>query len=298
MKIIQWKDIEKNDTDKLVKEATERINKKIDEISEKIRNQKDIKLIFICGPSASGKTTFAGLLEEKLDSMGIESHTLSLDDFFKNREDLPYIKEGLKDFDSVHALDIELIKQCFIELLSRHMSYIPQFDFMKGVRRDEKRLLKIDANDVVIIEGIHSFNPLIQGDIEGKHFLNIYIEPMSDIEMPDGNIMSGKDVRLIRRMIRDLYTRGHSLDATIMQWYYVRQSEDVNIYPHKDKADYHIDTLAEYEPMIYKKLILSAFNEDVVKYGKFINFLKDIREESPDIVPDNSIIKEFTKFSK
>ena len=121
-----------------------------------------MKLIFICGPSGSGKTTFANMLEDKLDGEGYESHTLSLDDFFKNREELPYIKDNLRDFDSIHSIDTDLVKKCFTELLSRNMSYVPRYDFIKGVREDNVRLLKINSNDVVIVEGIHSFHTLIQ----------------------------------------------------------------------------------------------------------------------------------------
>jgi uridine kinase len=97
-------------------------------------------------------------------------------------------------------------------------------------------------------------------------------------------------------MIRDLYTRGHSLDATLQQWFYVRESEDVNIYPHKDNADYKIDSLAEYEMMVYKNLIYKELLKDKEKYANLIKCFAGIEEQSPDIVPEKSIISEFTKF--
>jgi uridine kinase len=271
--------------------------KEITEISHEIYSNLEIKFIFITGPSSSGKTTFASLLEYKLDNMGLNSHTLSLDNFFRNRDDLPVISGGVKDFDSINALDIPEISKCFQDIINCDKAYIPEFDFIEGRRSDERRELDVCANDVIIVEGIHSFNPLLQGTIDKRYFINIYIEPMTDVVFDDG-VLTSKTLRLMRRMNRDRNTRGHGVEATLHQWAYVRESEEKYIYPFKDKADYMIDTFAEYEAMIYKKQLYPHFTDGILAACPELGLIGVLRPLGAENVPENSVIKEFTVFEQ
>jgi uridine kinase len=296
-KSIIWTEIDRASSDILINEATERILSNITEISHVIYSNLEIKFIFITGPSSSGKTTFANLLEEKLDSMGLNSHTLSLDNFFLNRDDLPVITGDVKDFDSINALDIPEINKCFHEIINSDKTSIPQFDFIKGKRIDRRHELTVSENDVIIVEGIHSFNPLIQGTIDSKFFINIYIEPMTDIIFDEGTLKS-VNLRLIRRMNRDRHTRGHAIESTLNQWKYVRESEEKYIYPYKDKANYLIDTFAAYEAMIYRGQIYPYFSDSIKAVCPELDLIKNFRPLSTECVPHNSIIKEFTIFDR
>lgn len=220
-----------------------------------------------------------------------------MDNFFLNRDDLPIISGDVKDFDSINALDIPEINKCFQEIINSDKTYIPQFDFIEGKRLDKRQELIISANDVIIVEGIHSFNPLIQGTINNKFFINIYIEPMTDIVFDSGKLNS-VNLRLMRRMNRDRKTRGHDIESTLNQWKYVRESEEKYIYPYKDKADYMIDTFAPYEAMIYRGELYPYFSDSVKAECPELNLIRDLRPLSPKNVPENSIIKEFTVFEK
>lgn len=284
------------DINTLINNCENRINNAISNIAEEIYSHREERLVFICGPSSSGKTTFANKLEDKVDSTGLECHTLSLDDFFKNRTELPYIKDDTQDFDSVHALDINLIRSVFNDLINKGDAYIPKYDFIKGERKKQKEHLIINSHDVVIVEGIHSFNPLIQKGINKANYLNIYIEPMVELHFDNNITLNSKSLRLIRRMIRDLHTRGHSIKATLRQWVYVRESEDINIYPYIDEADYTVNTFAEYELMVYRKLLYPELNINDPKLRGIARILENFEPLSEDTVPDQSIISEFTKF--
>lgn len=295
-KILKWEDIVRLDIEQVINDSTRRVQDIIDNIATDIDNGKSVKLIFVCGPSASGKTSFANMLEEKLDGIGHESHTLSLDDFFINRADLPFIKDDLRDYDSVNALDIDAINRCFNDLIDNNRAFVPEFDFFKGERRAELKLIEMDESDVVIVEGIHSFNPLIQGSIDPAKLINIYIEPMTEIILDNGLKINGRSIRLMRRMIRDMYTRGHSFDSTIRQWVHVLESEVVNIYPFTYMADYTVDSFAEYELRIYRQLLYPMLDDTAIEQAGIMKALEGLEPLSPECVPEKSLIREFTIF--
>lgn len=296
MRHLSIQDITNVDIDTLINNCTDRINDTINNIADEIYTHREERLVFICGPSSSGKTTFANMLGKRIDSRGLESHTLSLDDFFRNRVELPYIKGDTQDFDSVYALDIDYVREVFYDLIYKGEAYIPRYDFIKGERAEEKKHLTINSKDVVLIEGIHSFNPLIQQGIEEDNYINIYIEPMVELHLDNEIILKGKNLRLMRRMIRDLNTRGHSIKATLKQWKYVRESEDLNIYPFVGQADFTVNTFADYELMVYRDILYPELDITVPKLHILAKILEHFEPLEADRVPDNTIISEFTKF--
>lgn len=296
IKDLRWSEISQFPTDVLIEKTNKKTIDSIYKIADEIASDRRIKLIFVTGPSASGKTTFSTLLEKRLDTLGHEAHMLSMDNFFINREDLPFLdeKNDIRDYDSINAVDLELLNKCFKEILEEYESQIPVFDFLTGKRSDKTRHLKMTKNDVVIIEGIHSFNPLIQDNLDKNSIRNIYIEPTVNIHFDNGEILTHKDIRLIRRSIRDKFTRGYDFKATLAQWKYVLESEIKHIYPYVSNANFTVNSFADYELMVYKDLMKV---EDINVVYQHINKIFDIIEPlSPSKVPEHSIVREFTKF--
>ncbi len=298
-------ELAENNVSELVRVCEEHYDGQLENIAELLLSNTCYKIVLIAGPSGSGKTTTARKLSEKIVKGGKNAVYVSLDDFFLNRDELPLLENGETDFESVNTLDINEIRKCFGLLLSGEKTVIPYFDFITGKREAKKaRVLETSENDIVIVEGLHAINPQLTDGIEAfgnKGFYKLFVNPLSQIYNEDGNpVLKRRNLRLMRRMIRDYYFRGSSFENTLNMWEGVCREEIKTIIPFKDSADCVVDTTHFYEPCIYHHYLLPIMEKSEVTNPQHAATLKELADkleifyDAPaSIVPENSMIREF-----
>ncbi len=284
---------------KLINMCENRHNRMLTELGQKIEeNIDDIRLICIAGPSSSGKTTFADRLTMELISRGINPIRISLDDYYKIREEVPKDENGDYDFESIDALDVDLFNDNMQKLLQGEEVIVPTFSFKKNARLFERKV-KIGPRDPIIIEGIHALSNEMTASIPKYLKFKIYISPQAQINVDNENPISLTDIRLIRRMVRDYKYRGASAEETLKMWPSVRKGEFKWIYKTQEYANYVFDSFLNYELCVLKKYALPILNKidkdgefgtDAERLIKLLKYFVDIDEKW---VPCNSLLKEF-----
>lgn len=274
--------------------------KKIAEIADKISHSKDKKkLVLISGPSSSGKTTFAQRLSIQLRVNGLKTVAISIDDFFKNREDTPKTPEGELDFETLDAIDTDTFNNVLSRLIKGEEVEIPYFNFHTGSREWRGRKLKISEDQIIIVEGIHGLNDKLTKNIESSIKYKIYICALTHLNIDNHNRVPTSDLRLIRRIVRDYQFRSTNALTTIKRWDMVRRGEDKYIYPFQEQADIMFNSSLAYELCVLKPIaipLLKNINEDVIEYieakrlMKFFNYLLPFDSKC---VPNNSILREY-----
>lgn len=289
----------KNPTDFVLK-CEQRYNNIIEDIAKRIVEEKGREIVMLAGPSSAGKTTTARKLCENLNKKGVKTYVLSLDDFYLNRADIPYLPDGTQDYETVYALDLPLFTECVNKLLMGESVKNPVFDFTTGKRSDKEfNEITLGKEDVVIIEGLHALNPVITEKIEGK-LLKIYINVSSRIYDNKGNIILNKrNMRFVRRMVRDYKFRDSTVDNTYKLWRNVTAGEDKYLFPFRDNADIKVNTIHLYEscvlksqalPLLYESEISDEYKDDAKKLCKALEKFEDINISS---VPEDSLLREF-----
>ncbi len=288
-----------NDPKTLIENAEKRYNDIINEVCRKISENSDRKIVMLAGPSGSGKTTTAGKIREKLLSFGHEAYTVSLDDFYKNIGTGPKNDDGTYDFESIYSLDLDLIHKCMNELIINNESELPLFDFMTGTRKTETNRIKLEKDDVIIVEGLHALNPEIVDTLPKENLYKIYISVRSRIYDEENVVLSKRDLRLIRRMTRDFKFRNSPVEHTYALWPKVTEGEDKYLFPFEDNADYKINSVHIYEPCVFKTEateLLSSVTAESSNYDKSQRLIKSL-SKFPEIkkssVPENSLLREF-----
>ncbi len=283
-----------------IAEWEERYNNKIRNIAKTVCESGISEIIMIAGPSSAGKTTTAKKLRQALSEMGIGSHTVSLDDFYLNNEDSPRFPDGTPDFETVYCLDIKCFQEKMKELLETGESDLPEFDFLNGRRKAEYNHIKLAPNDVIIVEGLHSLNPIITDSLPKERLLKIYINVSSRIYDEKGDIVLNKrNMRFIRRLVRDYKFRGSDVLNTYKLWISVCYGEDTYLFPYKDNADIKINTIHLYESCVLRENaieLLSKVDKDSEFYKdsqRLIRSLMKFPVINPDKVPDDSLLREF-----
>ncbi|QCX34617.1 nucleoside kinase [Caloramator sp. E03] len=275
--------------------------KKIANIADKIYENRDrIKIVLIAGPSSSGKTTFAKRLAIQLKVLGMKPYPISLDDYFVNRGLTPKDEYGNYDFESINALDLELINSQLTDLLNYKEVELPTFNFIKGEREWLGHKYKMDKDSILIIEGIHGLNETLTSTIPKENKYKIYISALTQLNIDDHNRIPTTDVRLLRRIVRDNTSRGRNAEATILSWPQVREGEEKNIFPYQEEADIMFNSTLVYEMSILKKYaepllkIIDVKSPVYIEASRLLTFLGYFKESSNDeIVPLNSILREF-----
>ncbi len=283
-----------------INECEERYEKIIGEIAERIITEEGREIVMLAGPSSAGKTTTARKIKEKLEQNNVKAYVLSLDDFYLNREDIPYLPDGSQDYETVYALDLECLEKELNALLRGEKVKAPVFDFSVGKRSESQfNEIILGQEDVVIIEGLHALNPVITEKIHGK-LLKIYINVSSRIYDEDNNVVLNKrSLRFIRRMVRDYKFRDSTVENTCMLWKNVTKGEDEYLFPYRDNADIKADTIHFYEPCVMKHQALRMISEcDVSKEYKeniksIVNALEQFKDIDENMVPQNSLLREF-----
>ncbi len=283
-----------------IDECEHRYRNIISTIAKKIDEDKNIQIIFLAGPSSSGKTTTSRLLADSLDMLGRKTHTVSLDDFYKNREDVLLDENGNPDFESLEALDLKLINKTIINILNRCDTDLPVFNFNTGKREDFTWKLKLEDGDIVVFEGLHALNPVILNLIPKRNRLSLFVNVSSRIYDKKMNIILNKrNIRFIRRVMRDYQYRSSSVENTYKMWQQVRAGEKKYLFPYKDNADINVNSTHLYEISVYKNTILKLLNEitpDSDFYSdalKLTNSIKCFKPIPVQAVPSNSLLNEF-----
>lgn len=273
--------------------------KKIAQIADMISEQKK-RIVLICGPSSSGKTTFARRLITQLRVNGLEPLYLGTDDYFVERTQTPKDENGEPNFEDIEALDIELFNRDMNKLLNGDEADLPTFDFMHGTKVFGKRITRAKKGQPIIIEGIHGLNKQLTLDIPDEEKFKIYISPLTQLNIDEHNRIPTTDARMLRRMVRDYQFRGHSAKSTINSWPKVRKGEDKNIFPFNGEADVFFNSVHIYELAVLKKYaepLLRSITREEPEYGeairmlKFLQYFRTIEDDS--VIANNSIIREF-----
>ena len=273
--------------------------KKISQISDKILKKSGVKMILIAGPSSSGKTTFAQRLGIQLRLNGIKPVTISVDNYFVEREQTPRKEKGEYDFESIDAIDTELFNKHLLSLLNGEEVEMPEFDFHAGTKRYNGNKIKLAEDEVLVIEGIHCLNDKLTEKIPQDQKYKIYISALTVLNMDSFNRISTTDTRLVRRIVRDHQFRGYSAKDTIASWSNVNKGEEKNIFPYQEEADSIFNTSLIYEIAALKDVALPLLSEidsskkEHAEAQRLINILKYFEPIPKEIVPSNSLLKEF-----
>ncbi|MBS4537811.1 nucleoside kinase [Clostridium sp. D2Q-11] len=274
--------------------------KKTAYIADKISENENIKIILIAGPSSSGKTTFAQRLYTQLRVNGKRPISLSIDDYFVNREDTPLDENGNYDFESIDAVDIMKFNEDLITLLDGGKIDIPKFNFLTGKREVKIKGFSIAEDQPIIIEGIHGLNEKLTNKIPHMYKFKIYVSALTQLNIDKHNRIPTTDNRLIRRIVRDSKYRGRTAEGTLELWSSVRRGEERNIFPYQEQADVMFNSALVYELAVLRKYaepLLKEVTRSSIHYGeakrllKFLGYFKIIRND--DIIPSTSILKEF-----
>ena len=257
------------------------------------------RIVTIAGPSSSGKTTLARLLNTSLRAQGFGARTISLDNYFENRDATPRDKSGNYDFECIQALNTELLGKHLAELLEGREVLLPKFDFHSGNRQDSVIPMKLDANEFLFLEGIHGLNDDLTPGIDPSCKYRIYISALTQLNIDRLTRMSTSDSRLIRRMVRDSVQRGYSAEETIRNWPSVRRGERKNIFPFQEHADAMFNSALSYELSVLKPyaeplLLTVEPGSDVYNTAyRLLNVLAFIKPIDDFLVPRDSLLREF-----
>lgn len=274
------------------------LNKELIDISDTISSNENIKLVLISGPSCSGKTTTSKKLQLFLRAKGIEPFTLSIDDYFKERDETPLDENGKRDYESINALDTDLFNEQLTKLLNGEEVTMPTFNFVTG-KKEYKNKLKVPKNGILILEGLHALNDELTKSIDSSKKYKIYISPLTCLNLDNHNRLNTTDNRIIRRLVRDNLRRGYNASETLESWGRVRSGETKYVFPYQDKADIVLNTSLIYEMSVlkvYAEPLLFSVRETDPNYReaiRLINILRMVLPMPAASIPNDSILREF-----
>ena len=273
--------------------------KKIANIADSILNNKKIKVILIAGPSSSGKTTFAKRLEIQLRINGLKPKTISVDNYFVERKDTPKDENGENDYESINAIDTELLNEHLVKIAKGEEVKLPTFNFKTGKKEYKGNTIKLSGDEILVMEGIHCLNDQLTYLIPKDQKFKIYISCLTVLNIDYYNRISTTDTRLIRRIVRDNQFRGYNAMHTLKMWESVIRGETKNIFPYQEKADAMFNSSLIYELSVLKKYatpVLKAITKKEPEFSEakrlysMLDYFETIPEE---YVPTHSLLREF-----
>ena len=273
--------------------------KKIARIADEIASRKGVKLILLAGPSSSGKTTTCKRLSIQLLTNGIKPLQISLDDYFVDRELTPRDESGDYDFESVRALNLPLMNEQFNALFNGEEVELPRYDFPTGKSVKSGKKLRMNPDNVLIVEGIHALNPELTAQIPEELKYRVYVSALTTILLDDHNYIPTTDNRLLRRIIRDYKHRGVDAKETIRRWPSVRAGENKWIFPFQENADAMFNSAMLFEIGVIKQQaepLLEQVPENCPEHSeayRLLKFLKYFKPMPYDDIPPTSLLREF-----
>jgi uridine kinase len=302
------KKIDSGDFASIVKTSEARYEKDVDKAAELILQRSDkLKMVFISGPSSSGKTTTTIKLEQRLKKKGLSFVTLNVDHYFFDLDLHPKDEFGDYDFETPQALDLPLINEHLKKLSAGKEVLIPHYDFKKGIRTLNQTPVQIKENEIILIDSLHGLYPQFSEGIDEEIKFKLYLEPIVQIKDADNKFVQWTDIRLMRRMLRDSVQRAYDPQQTLEHWHYVRASELRHIIPYSNNADFIISSGMPYELSLYRSLLFDKFEKWVKLFEgntlkedaytravRTYNMLKGIKPiEDNSAVPTDSVLREF-----
>jgi len=274
-------------------------NKKLASIADSIAHKETVKIVLIAGPSSSGKTTTSKKLSMQLKVCGFEPYVISLDDYYRGRNNTPLDADGKPDFECLEALDIPLLNELLVTLFNGEEVELPSYDFKTGARKYTGRKLKRTERTILILEGIHGLNDKLTPLVPAETKFKIYLSALTQLNLDDHNRIPTSDIRLIRRIVRDAQFRAKGAAGTISMWASVQRGEREHIFPFQDKADVMFNTALDFELgvlKVYAEPVLRAVKPTESEYSEASRLLMFLNNFSPipsSYVPGQSILREF-----
>lgn len=282
----------------LISEA--HMDKKFDNAVEAVLKDDAMRVVLISGPSSSGKTTTAQKLKIYFKMRGIKAVEISTDDYFVDREHTPKKPNGEYDFETIEAVDIHKLNQDIMHLIEYGEIDRISFDFIEGKAKKTGEKIRLGSKDIIIIEGIHALNPILSREIPDRNKFKIYLSALTTMNIDALNRLSTTDVRFLRRMVRDVRTRGRNVSTSLAEWKNVRAGEDKYVFPFQEEADIVINTSLLYEIAIIKKHALSLLKNVPINDKNFVRASRLIKTleyftsiDDDELVPNTSILREF-----
>lgn len=288
----------KTDPRSLIRAAEDRYRNFTLDVADRVAKDEKIRIILLAGPSGSGKTTTANMLADSIRSNGLFSFVLSLDNFYRNANDpkYPRFDDGERDYESLDALDLDALEQTLVNIAEGCEFSVPRYDFKTGMRESVSNHPKI-SHGCVIIEGLHALNPRIFEHLPRERILRIFISVSANITYGGEELISGKKIRFLRRMIRDSIYRGADAERTLEMWDGVLLGENKYLYPYREYADLQFDTFHDFELGVmssYAKRLISKELAEQSEYAKAVLYAINLAEPIDEaLVPQESLIREF-----
>lgn len=256
-------------------------------------------VIMLSGPSSSGKTTTAKKLADEFLRHGVDAQLISMDDFYLGAEKVGRLPDGKPDFESVEALDIPLIKKTIDLLSDTGECVIPKYDFSISGRSSKTQEIRLGENSVIIMEGIHALNPIFSEGMSRERLMKIYVSVKQGIKSKEDYILTNRDIRFIRRIVRDSSFRKVDPEYMLSMWNSVVEGEKKYIRPYRYTGDFTVNSIHIYEPCVMRNIAIGIFDrispssEGYDYICRLRNSLEKFREVSQDLVPQDSLIREF-----
>ena len=277
--------------------------RKYADIADKIYARRDsVKIVFIAGPSSSGKTSTSKRLAIQCRILGLNPKVIELDNYFVERSRTPLDENGEYDFEALGAMDLELLGTQLNHLLNGEEVEIPRFDFKEGKGYPSGKFMKLEEKDILIMEGIHALNPAMIPSVDQSKVFRVYASALTSLSIDENNNISTSDNRMLRRMIRDNRTRGIVPEDTILRWQSVRRGENHNIFPFQENADaifnsahiFELPVLKYYaEPLLRRIAPSSPAYTEATRILKFLSYIVELSPAEIAAIPPTSILREF-----
>ena len=274
-------------------------DERINEIADRVAENRKIRIITLAGPSGSGKTTSANLLKDAIKSHGLESIVVSLDDFYRDSSDpdYPRLPDGSRDFERPESLHLGEIAETLRKIAAEEAFELPKYDFKVGGRVSLTPHAPI-TNGCVIVEGLHALNPKISDVLPHESVLKVFVSVSTNVIATDGErLISGRKIRFVRRLVRDSIYRASDAERTLSMWDEVIAAEDIYLYPYKESADYRIDTFHMYELSVMRERALALISRELSERNSFaaivFTALRAVEPLDESAVPADSLIREF-----
>ena len=273
--------------------------REVAEIASRIAKDRSRKFIMIAGPSSSGKTTFSHRLSVQLTAAGLKPHPIAVDNYFVEREDTPLDENGDYNFECLGAMDIDLFNTQMCDLLAGRTVSMPTFNFKTGKKEYNGNTMKLEDEDILVIEGIHCLNDELSHSLPRESKFKIYISALTQLNVDEHNRIPTTDGRLLRRIVRDARTRGSSAARTISMWPSVHRGEQENIFPFQEEADAMFNSALIYELAVLKQYAepalfgIESCAPEYTEAKRLLKFLHYFLGVDSSRIPENSLLREF-----